>query len=314
MEKRQSTFTEIVFQWLHHDHTQITHSTFVKYEQLIRNHIKPYFDQFTCNDLNEQILEEFHTLMRTHPHVPHLSDGNIRTVFMILNHSFEYAYRHHLVNESFYIKPCLSKQKPMVHVFSKEEQMKLEQYIYSHKDLYSLAVLLALYSGIRIGELCALKWKDIDFHNGSVKITKTLQRLKSTPSTSSKTELMFSTPKSCSSCRMIPLPKFVVEYLQEFYIQPNNEEDFLIGHGDLPCEPRVLQYAYKRILKKCGIPYLNFHCLRHTFATRCVTIGWDMKTLSEVLGHSDIKITMDYYFHSSFEYKQAQMNKLSLLS
>lgn len=314
MEQKQTVFTEIIFQWLSSNNTQITYSTFVKYEQLIRNHIKPYFDHFTCSDLNAQVLEKFYYSLRGHSNMSQLSESNIRTILMIVNHSFEYAYNHQMLRESFHIKPCLPKSKPIVRVFSAEEQSKLEKYVYCHKDSYSLAVLLALYSGIRIGELCALKWKDIDFDNDSVKITKTVQRLKSDPAVEGKTELMVSSPKSRSSHRIIPLPKFVMEYLYEFYTLLNNKEFFLIGGKALPCEPRTLQYAYKRILKKCEIRYLNFHCLRHTFATRCVTIGWDVKTLSEILGHSDIKITMDYYFHSSFEYKKSQMNKLFLLS
>ena len=243
-----------------------------------------------------------------------LSESNIRTILMIVNHSLEFAYHRQMLRESFHIKPCLSKSRPIVRVFSTEEQSRLEKYVYRNKDSYSLAVLLALYSGIRIGELCALKWKDIDFDNDSVKITKTIQRLKSAPAAEGKTELVVSSPKSRSSRRIIPLPKFVMEYLYDFQTLRSDKELFLIGGKALPCEPRTLQYAYKRILKKCEIRYLNFHCLRHTFATRCVTIGWDVKTLSEILGHSDIKVTMDYYFHSSFEYKRSQMNKLFLLS
>ena len=314
MEKQQTVFSEIVFQWLYSKNGQMSYSTFVKYEQLIKTHIKPYFDQVAHTELSQKTLESFYdSLCRRSSHLK-MSNSNMRIIIMIVNHALEYAYDHHIIKEHLKIKPCLQKSKPIVRVFSLEDQKKLEQYIYRKISSYSLAILMALYSGIRIGELCVLQWKDVDFQNHSVKITKTVQRLKSRSDSSAKTQLFFSVPKSGCSCRMIPLPEFVTEYMKEFYDSCKNEEYFVIGQKSVPCEPRALQYAYQRILKRCGIPYLNFHCLRHTFATRCVTIGCDVKTLSEILGHSDIKITMDYYFHSSFEYKKQQMNKLFLLS
>lgn len=313
MEKQQMVFSEIVSEWLYSNNGQISYSTFVKYEQLIKNHIKPYFDSITGTDLNKEILESFYDFLCRRPSHLKMSTSNMRTIFMIVNHALDYAYEHHLLKERLRVKSCLPKTKPIVHVFSLEDQKILEQYIYRNKTSYSLAILMALYSGIRLGELCALQWKDVDFQNNSIKITKTVQRLKVNSDSCTKTQLFFSAPKSGCSCRMIPLPEFLIEYMKEFY-HSCKEEDFIIGKKCVPCDPRALQYAYQRILKKCDIPYLNFHCLRHTFATRCVTIGCDVKTLSEILGHSDLKITMDYYFHSSFEYKKQQINKLFLLS
>ena len=131
-----------------------------------------------------------------------------------------------------------------------------------------------------------------------------------------KTSLLVSIPKSSASYRIIPMPEFVQNYVRSFNgSDDRNQDSYCISVNEKePMDPRTLQYAYKRLLKLLEIPYLNFHCLRHTFATRCVTCGWDVKTLSEVLGHSDIKITMEYYFHSSFEYKKLQMMKLTRLS
>lgn len=167
---------------------------------------------------------------------------------------------------------------------------------------------------MRIGEICALKWKDIDFHNGSVSVTKTVKRLKNNNDTVKKTSLVVTEPKSTSSYRIIPLPEIIIRYFKNFYVSTKDNYYIFSEKILIPLDPRTLQYAYKKVLSKCNVNYKNFHCLRHTFATRCITIEWDVKTLSEILGHSDIKVTMEYYFHSSFEYKKQQMNKLKLIS
>lgn len=308
--RQKTTFTQIVLQWLDESQGRITYSTKVKYEQLIRNYIKPFFDSYSCVELEETVLQKFYRSLNLQ-----LSNGNIRTILMIVNNTLEYAYLNQILLERLYIKPCLSKAKPMVHIFSTEEQIEIENYIFTHHDYPSLAVFLALYTGMRIGELCALKWSDLDFKKGSVEVTKTVQRLKTESNQAThKTELVLSTPKSSASYRIIPLPDFAGKYIADTYAGRKREGFLLTEHKGIPMDPRTLQYAYKKMLKRIGVPYLNFHCLRHTFATRCVTMGWDMKTLSEVLGHSDIKITMEYYFHSSFEYKKEQMNKFTPLS
>lgn len=154
----------------------------------------------------------------------------------------------------------------------------------------------------------------ISFETASLYVNKTVQRLKISGENGERhTQLLVSHPKSAASQRLLPIPAFLLEYLKHF---PRGEKGayLLTNDTERPMEPRTLQYHYKKMLEQIGVPYLNFHCLRHTFATRCVTLGWDMKTLSEILGHFDIKITMEYYFHSSFEYKQLQMNKIVPLS
>lgn len=314
MIKTKMLFINVVYNWLEENNMHTSLSTYVKYEQLIRNYVKPYFETLECENMSEKNMSDYYKKLMFDSEYANLSNGNIRTIIMIVNKTCEYAYDNHILSTKLYIKPCLTKKRPVVSVLNKNEQKKLENYIYESHDIYSLAILLALYSGMRIGELCALKWSDINFNNGSVTITKTVQRLKcSSTNTDTKTQLVISEPKSKTSYRVIPLPRFVMNYMKDFYKRELNKFIFS-NKEDVPMEPRTLQYAYKKILKLCNISYLNFHCLRHTFATRCITTGWDVKTLSEILGHSEIKITMDYYFHSSFEFKKQQMNKLKLIS
>lgn len=315
MEQKKTTVWEIACQWIDERRKQVAPSTAIKYTQLMEHYIKPYFLSITCDEIEEKTLNNFYHKIYTDSGQKHLSLNNMRIIFMIMNHTLEYGYMKRYLDQKFYIKPCLGKKKPVVHVFTKEEQIKIERYILSHPNVYSLAILLALYSGIRIRELCALKWEDIDFENGFLQVTKSVQRLKNfSDSGSGKTALIVSAPKTSASCRIIPLAKFVIEYMKKQYDFSKKNYYIFSNRQDQPLDPRTLQYAYRKILKQCNVSYLNFHCLRHTFATRCVTIGWDMKTLSEILGHAQIKITMEYYFHSSLEYKKAQMNKLFWMS
>lgn len=308
--------SDLVDEWLHSVEHRVSRSTFVKYEQLTRTHIVPFFVSINCEDLDNNCLARFYHEINDNESKQKkmLSVGNRRTIFMIVNNTLDYAYTARKMEQKYYIKPGLTRTRKVVRVFSGEDQKRIEAWILKQRDGYSLAIMLALFTGLRIGEICALQWKDISFETKSLYVNKTVQRLRISKETeASKTKLFISQPKSTSSNRLIPVPDFLLEYLEKF---PHDQKEayVLTGRAVAPMEPRTLQYHYRRILQKAGVPYLNFHCLRHTFATRCVTLGWDMKTLSEVLGHSDIKITMEYYFHSSFEYKQLQMNKIFLLS
>ncbi len=158
--------------------------------------------------------------------------------------------------------------------------------------------------GASAGELCSLRWCDIDLEGSYIHIRHTVQRLPlENLSSEKKTNLIISEPKSVFSIRMIPIPEFLygsIQTLAENY----TGLDYVLTGSQCPMEPRTMQYRYKKCLQEADIRYLNFHTLRHTFATRCIMAGMDPKTLSEILGHSDIKITLEYYFHSSLEFKK----------
>lgn len=308
-------FTELIYEWLEEKNFEISTSTYIKYEKLIKNHICPYFSNTFCEYITEDNLKEFRKELFEGSHTKCLSNSSKRTIMMIVNNSCDFGYQNQILSSHIYVKPGLSKNKPRVEVFNSKEQKKLEQYIDNNKDLYNSAILLALYSGLRIGELCALKWKDINFNYGAISIDKSVQRqvIKSNED-NKKTSLVITNPKSYSSIRVIPIPSFIVQHLKSIYSCELKQCYLFTSSQDKPLDPRTLQYAYKKVLGECNIPYKNFHCLRHTFAARCITTGCDIKTLSEILGHADIKITMEYYFHSSFEFKKKQMNKLKALS
>ncbi|MBE6638907.1 MAG: site-specific integrase [Ruminococcaceae bacterium] len=191
-------------------------------------------------------------------------------------------------------------------VLSVEEQRRLVRYLHQDTDVYKFGVLLTLYTGLRIGELCALHWNDLA--NGRIKVRKTMQRVRST--TGPGTELWIGPPKTETSMREIPVPSFLVALVERFRLE-NQGQAYVLGTPKMPIvEPRVMQYKFKRYLLEAEIEHANFHSLRHSFATRSVECGFDVKSLTEILGHAKVQITLDRYVHSSFALKCSNMEKL----
>ena len=163
-------------------------------------------------------------------------------------------------------------------------------------------------TGLRIGELCALKWADIDLEKRILTVSKTLQRIQ-IKGGSTKTKLILTEPKSETSKRSIPIPECLIEFLRKFQGDP---EQFVLSGRAKPIEPRTMQYRFTTILKNGDLPSVHFHALRHMFPSNCVRLGFDIKSLSEILGHSGVEITLNRYVHSSFEQKTEFMVRLKL--
>ncbi len=201
-------------------------------------------------------------------------------------------------------------QKKEMRVLTQEEQDCFVKYLTEDMDCCKFGVYLALTTGIRIGELCALRWKDISLTDRTVSISATMQRLRDfDESRGTKTMISIDTPKSSSSVRTIPLTKNMTAFCSRF-MSPNGN-DFVLTGTESYMEPRTLQYRFAHYTKECGLEGVHFHTLRHTFATRCVEVGFEVKSLSEILGHANTSITLNRYVHSSMELKKNNMEKLS---
>ena len=185
------------------------------------------------------------------------------------------------------------------------ERKRLEKYLLSNQNLTNICILLCLYTGLRIGELCGLQWKDIDFRRGCLTVCKTVQRISLG---NGKTVISIDTPKTDSSARVVYIPLFIIEMLKKFRQKP---DIFVLSNRATPTEPRTLQHKFKRTLAVCKISDISFHALRHTYATMCVEKQFDIKTLSELLGHSDVKITLNTYVHSSEKLKRKYVKRLA---
>lgn len=204
-------------------------------------------------------------------------------------------------------------------VLNCEEEKKLIKYLLENTGRYKLGVLLMLTTGMRIGEICALRWGNINLNDRSIKVECTLQRIKNTDYDikiknrgRSKTKLSITKPKSETSIRTIPINDSIVCLLSEFACE--NDHFFLLSGNEKPIEPRVLQYQINKYMEKLGLNGVHAHMLRHSFATRAVEVGFDIKSLSEVLGHSTTTITLDRYVHSSMSFKRANMAKLDFVA
>lgn len=215
----------------------------------------------------------------------------------------EYGYRNPMRNISM-----PKSESRETEVFDKDERGRLQNYLRSNLTQSNLGILLTMYSGLRIGELCALTWNDIDFENGVVRVSKALQRVPD-KSGKGKTALIVTSPKSKASMRDIPLPAFVLDILKQ-----NEHSGYILSGTNKPVEPRTMQNRFKAVLKDCGVRNANFHLIRHTYATVCIESGFDAKTVSELLGHSNVNITLNRYVHSSMEMKKKCVAGLNLVA
>lgn len=209
------------------------------------------------------------------------------------------------------VNPVSKEQQHKIMLPSEATLSILQDYLYANSDDDTcLGIMIALHTGIRVGELSALRWKDIDLKEGNLYIRQTILRVRNEikqENTKAVTQIVMQMPKSSDSSRIIPLPPGLLSMLRP---HEKAKEDYVVsGVKAAWAEPRTIQYRFKSILRKCGIEYFNFHLLRHTFATRCVSLGLDVKSLSEILGHSSIQLTLKLYVHSSIQQKRQLMQQ-----
>ncbi|MDE5917346.1 MAG: site-specific integrase, partial [Oscillospiraceae bacterium] len=236
-----------------------------------------------------------------------LSVRYISDILVLLKSIFRYASREYRIRNVLENIVMPKRTKPDILILSKEQQASLEEYIALKPSLTTLGISLSLYMGIRIGELCALQWEDIDLQKRTVTIRKTMQRIQS-HNGKSKTKLIITEPKSANSQREVPIPECLMHMLRRF---KNSTKIYLLSGKAKPVEPRTMQYRFSKILKNVNLPSIHYHSLRHLFATNCIALGFDMKTLSEILGHSSVEVTLSRYVHSSMERKRLCMSLIS---
>lgn len=296
--------SDVTDQWLAHMRSKVKLSTYRKYEGLCRNHILPELGVIPLTLVSRAAIETFAEKRRRNGRVKggSLSVKTVNDILVILGLIFDFAEEeYHLTMPKISL---LREEKRAARVLSLEEQERLTEYLLEDMDSYQFGALLALHTGIRIGELCALLWEDIT--DSYIVIDKTMQRLKGEKG---KTEVVVDSPKSESSKRIVPLPEFLLPYVHRF----RKPSGYVVsGPRSSRAEPRIVQQRFRQMTACAGIKNATFHTLRHTFATRCVEAGFDVKTLSEILGHSDVKTTLNRYVHPSFELKHKNMAKLSL--
>lgn len=274
----------------------------------MKNHIIPLFGELECSEILPDTLQQYamhwfgkRSLNGDTP----LSSKTVRDLTVVLKSCLKYGVQKGYISSANtnVVFPIVKKENTQVQTYNVCEQQTIVEAILADLNSKSNGILLCLYTGIRIGELCALKWSDIDLDNGSISISKTLQRLYFKDSHGKGyTKIKISPPKTSTSAREIPISSKLVQTLNALHI--DNPDAYVLTNTEKYIEPRTYRNFYLHFMEKLNVKSLKFHSLRHTFATRCIELGADYKSVSEILGHASVSITMNLYVHPSIEQKR----------
>ena len=282
---------------------KVKESTYSNYYMKIHNHILPFFAGIKYEALTVEFLNSFTEKK--------LSDGlsakYVYDIIVLIKAVSKFAHKRYNYADKAEFMAVPRRERTVKAInFNESDRDILLKKLVEENTTSAMGIYLAAITGLRLGELCALKWSDIDLEKRIITVNHTMQRIKSFDG-SSKTKIIISSPKSITSKREIPIPLSAVSVAEKF---SRNGDCYVITGTAKFAEPRTLQYRFKALLKKYRLPYINFHTLRHCFATKCSAVGFDVKTLSEILGHSTVELTLNRYVHSSVERKQRFMDML----
>ncbi len=339
IENTNITFGAWLDEWLEvYAKPSVKLSTYGSYEGYIRNHIKPEIGKVKLSVLRADMLQKFINQklingrcdkvkdVETKKLVTRkggLSEKTIKNMYNMIHSALKQAYKNGLVNQNVSELITLPKQKRNeMCVLTVDEQQALQTAV--HGERLGIGILLSLFTGIRLGELLGLKFEDIDLDAKTITIRRTLNRLKVFDNPDKKTDIVIGEPKTNKAKRVIPLQDFLIPLLKahkaEIIKERFKASNLYKNDGFVICnefggyiEPRTYQDFFKRMLKKAEIKNTNFHTLRHTFATRALENGFDVKVLADILGHADASTTLNKYAHALPDHKKTSMEKLSCL-
>lgn len=311
--KTEKCFDEVLALWMENNKLRLKGGTINKYQNLIDAHISPELGAIRLSELTSTRINSFLSEKMSSGKLNEkggLAPSYVRSIMLVISAALKFAVEEDLCLplKTPICKPTINK--PEISILSLKEQKGLETYLLHELDPTRTGILLSLHTGLRIGEVCALLWEDIDLVCGIIKVRHTVARVKSDDS-SNATRLIIDTPKTKASIRDIPISSSLLPLLMK--MKEDSVSPYVISDTNSFVNPRTYEYRYHRILEKCNINSINYHALRHTFATRCIEVGVDVKSLSEMLGHANVGITLSTYVHSSMDMKRSQLEKLSLL-
>lgn len=292
-------FCVLMEEWLEEVAQNRKYSTYVKYKKLFTCHIQPLFLEDKLSQISNQYIQMQMTSLE-------VSDSTKQSVLATIKQTLRYVEKRYgypmpVISGSF-----LQKRSAGIEIMNRTEQTRLIQYLYRDMDISKAGIYICLFTGLRLGEICSLKWDDIDQEGGLLHVNRTVQRIESQEGPT-RTILLETSPKSIFSKREIPISDSLLSLLMKFW----QEGQEYVLQNNKTMEPRTYQNHFKKYLKEINAPNYNFHILRHTFATNCIDRGMDIKSLSEILGHSDVQITLNRYVHPSMDTKRKYINALS---
>ena len=299
--KRRKNFRVVTEEWLKYKKNTVKKSTYYNYSYSVEKYLYPKFadqDITQIKDYNDFIEKLTDTL----------APKTVRDIITKLKEIINFYEEEHntKINVKKMSLPKLNKKG--IQILSNKEKQKLEKYCIQQNDLKSLGILICLNTGLRVGEVCALRWENVDFETRRIHVEKTIERIYSKEE--NKTIVIIDTPKSITSVRTIPINSKLYNILKQIRGKSKKTDFVLAGSSEHYVEPRNYQYHFKEILKRSKVKKYKFHTLRHTFATNCIEAGMDIKSLSEILGHADVSITLNIYVHSSDKIKRKYLEKI----
>lgn len=306
-------FEPLAMQWLKNTKLRVKESTYVKYYNIVQNHMIPDLGKWQLERLTTEVVEQFvqnKLQCGKRDGSGGLSEKTVKDILVILKEICLYATYWDIEVPCHFELIRIKQHDKEIQVLDKKNYMKFVQFLLRDDSLIKTGVLLSLYLGLRLGEVCALKQQHILYKEKILCVRSTMQRIQDLDGEGkSKTKIIITTPKSNSSIRDIPIPTFLMERLE--IVRTFSDNAFILtGNSERFIEPRTMENILKRYLQECKIEHMNYHTLRHTFATRCIEEGFDVKSLSEILGHSNVNITLNCYVHSSMEQKRVNMEKI----
>ena len=298
------TIREIAAAWKEYKRPYVKQSTMAAYVLILENHILPTFGE--DNSLPEQSVQAF----VLHKIESGLSTKSVKDILIVLKMVMKFGVKKEwMTYYEWDIKYPPSSENKVLDVLSVTNHRKILNHIQSHFTFMGLGIYISLSTGLRIGEICALKWSDINVTDGILTVNRTIERIYIIEGEKKHTELVINTPKTKNSCREIPMNKELLGMLKPLK-KVVNDDYYILTNDERPTEPRTYRNYYKRLMEKLDIPKLKYHGLRHSFATRCIEVGCDYNTVSVLLGHSNISTTLNLYVHPNMEQKKRCIDKV----
>ena len=298
------TVREIATAWKEYKRPYVKQSTMAAYVLILENHVLPYFGD--GDSLHEQAVQAF-VLQKLERG---LSVKTIKDILIVLKMVMKFGVKNEwMTYYEWDIKYPTTSTSKELEVLSVANHRKILNYIQSHFSFMGLGIYISLGTGLRIGEICALKWSDINVTDGTITVSRTIERIYIIEGEKKHTELIISTPKTKNSCREIPMSKELLAMVKPLK-KVVNEDFYVLTNDERPTEPRTYRNYYNGLMVKLDIPKLKYHGLRHSFATRCIEAGCDYKTVRVLLGHSNISTTLNLYVHPNMEQKKRCITKM----
>lgn len=306
MEKN-TIFSEVAALWKDEKKQYVKKSTYAAYCLVVQSHLLPELG--ALDDIGE---EEVQSLVNRKL-AAGLSQKTVRDILVVLKMILRYGAKHGLMapHQIDIVFPT-EREKQDVEVLTITNQRQLMTYVKEHFTFLNLGIFICLNAGLRIGEVCALQWDDIDVASGVIRVSKTIQRIYLVDGEEKYTELIIDKPKTKNSTREIPMARDLLTLVRplkkivrgDYYVLTNAAE---------PTEPRTYRSYFNKLQQQLGLPKMRFHGLRHSFATRCIESKCDYKTVSVLLGHSNISTTLNLYVHPNLEQKKKCIETMNRL-